>query len=292
MKPELRWLQSFVAVAEEQHFSRAARRLNLAQPALTAHIQRLEAALGARLFERTNRMGGLTAAGRALLPEVESILRRTEALGRQVRDAARGECGLLRLGLIPPAATGAIADSLRRLNLERPDVELQIQQGYQDQLEQRLTNGDLDLVLGRPPESQGIAHHRLLVEEQGVLLRTDDPLASRKVVPLRQLHGRRLVLLRGNPHFGGNFRELSTRHGVDLIATPAAEDFPSLHWLVRAGLGVAPCSLLLAGDLPGGLTARPVRPAPPRLELHALWRGQAPPPLAARWLQMVGTPFA
>ena len=81
MTPELRWLRSFLAVAEEQHFSRACR-LNLAQPALTAHIQQLEAALGSTLFERTNRMGGLTAAGRALLPEAEAIVSRAEALER------------------------------------------------------------------------------------------------------------------------------------------------------------------------------------------------------------------
>lgn len=134
MAPELRWLRSFLAVAEEQHFSRAARRLNLAQPALTAHIRQLEAVLGAKVFERTNRMGGLTAAGRALLPEAEAIVSRADALERKVRGVAHGEVGLLRLGLIPPAATSAAADSLRRLRRETPDIEVQVQQGYQDRL--------------------------------------------------------------------------------------------------------------------------------------------------------------
>src|SRR5512137_560151 len=124
MTPKLRWLRSFLAVAEEQHFSRAARRLNLAQPALTAHIQQLEAALGSMLFERTNRMSGLTPAGRALLPEAEAIVNRAEALERKVREVAHGETGLLRLGVIPPAATSAAADSLRRLTRELPGVEV------------------------------------------------------------------------------------------------------------------------------------------------------------------------
>ncbi len=292
MIPELRWLRSFLAVAEEQHFSRAARRLNLAQPALTAHIQQLEAALGSTLFERTNRMGGLTAAGRALLPEAEAIVNRAEGLERKVRGAAHGETGLLRLGVIPPAATSTAADSLRRLAHELPHVEVQVQQGYQDRLERLLAAGDLDLVLGRPPENKALAHRRLLVEQQGVLLRADDPLARREVVPLRALDGLRLVLLRGNPRFGENFLQLAAKHGVRLAPLRAAEDFPSSHWMVRAGFGVAPCSLLLADALPGGLVARPVRPALPKLEIHALWRGRVPPPPAARWLKMFGTPFA
>src|SRR5512136_2357142 len=174
MTPELRWLRSFLAVAEEQHFSRAARKLNLAQPALTAHIQQLEATLGAILFERTNRMGGLTPAGRALLPEAEAIVNRAEGLERKVREVAHGETGLLRLGAIPPAATSAAADSLRRLSRELPGVEVQVQQGYQDRLEHLLLDGDLDLVLGRPPENKALAHRRLLVEQQGALLRADD----------------------------------------------------------------------------------------------------------------------
>jgi DNA-binding transcriptional LysR family regulator len=289
---ELRWLRSFLAVAEEQHFSRAARKLNLAQPALTAHIQQLEEALGAPLFERTNRMRGLTAAGRALLPEAEAIVKRAEGLPRKVREVAHGEQGVLRLGLIPPAATAAVAESLRRLAREASSVEVQVRQGNQDRLENRLQDGDLDLVLGRPPESGTLAHRRLFTEEQGVLLRGDDPLAQSDVVPLRNLDGLRLILLRGNPYFGQNFLELAAKYGVPLTATHVADDFPSLHWMVRAGLGVAPCSLLLRDTLPAGLVAKPVRPMLPRLEIHAIWRGRVPPPTAARWLKLIGAPFA
>lgn len=292
MTPELRWLRSFLAVAEEQHFSRAARRLNLAQPALTAQIQQLEETVGARLFERSNRMGGLTAAGRALLPEAELIVKRAEGLLRTVRDAAHGETGMLRLGLIPPAATAAVADSLRRFAREMPGVTVQVQQGGQNRLENQLLDGDLDLVLGRPPEHAALGHRRLFVERQGVLLRADDPLARGKRVAIRQLAGRRLVLLRDNPHYGRNFAEAAREQGVPLEVWRAAEDFPSLHWMVLAGLGVAPCSLLLAGTLAAGLVAKPVHPALPRLEIHALWRGSVPPPPAARWLRGIGDPFA
>ena len=77
----------------------------------------------------------------------------------------RAEPGVLRLGLIPPAATAAVAESLRRLTREAPGVEVQVRQGHQDRLENRLQDGDL--VLGRPPESGVLAHRRLFIEEQG-----------------------------------------------------------------------------------------------------------------------------
>lgn len=292
MIPDLRWLRSFLAVAEENHFSRAARKLNLAQPALTAHIQQLEEALGTSLFDRSNRMNGLTAAGRALLPEAEAIVRRAEGLERKVREVARGELGQLRLGLIPPAATGHVAESVRRLAMELPGVEIHLRQGNQDRLENRLLDGDLDLMLGRTPGQSGIAHRRLFVEQQGVVLRAEDPLAKRDPVPLRELAGRRLILLRGNPHFGRNLTEQAQRRGVTLEPLAAAEDFPSLHWMVLAGLGIAPCSLLLADTLAPGLVVRALQPGLPRLEIHALWRGPVPPPTAARWLHLLGQPFA
>ena len=295
MSVELRWLRSFLAVAEEHHFSRAARRLNLAQPALTAHIQNLEESVGAKLFERSNRMSGLTPAGRALLPEARAIVERAEALGRTARRAARGEAGILRIGFIPPATIPQVADAVRRFTRELPEIEVSVRHDDQHRLTTLVGDGELDLALGRAPESGpsgGLKHRRLFVEEQGVLLREDDPLARKEFISLKQLDGARLLILRGNPHFGRNLVELADRHSVRLTPLPLAEDFLSLHWMVRAGLGFAPCSLLLREGLPRGLTARPLRPAPQKLEIHAFWRGATPPPTAARWLQMAGGGFA
>lgn len=290
MQPELRWLRAFLAVAEENHFSRAARRLHLAQPALSTQIQQLEEAVGARLFDRTNRLSGLTAAGRALLPEAQSLIERADQLARTVRRAARGESGQLRLGLIPPAATTAVAETLRRFTRDHPNFEIHVSQAGQHRLESRLAAGELDLVIGRPPDgvaARQLGHRKLLVEDQGILLRADDPLAATDPVPLARLANCRLILLHGNPHFGGNVLNLAAVRGVPLVPIYAADDFPSLHWLVRAGLGIAPCSLLLNDSLPAGLVARRLRPAPPRLPIHVLWRGAGPPPAAARWLQLL-----
>jgi DNA-binding transcriptional LysR family regulator len=152
---ELRWLRSFLAVADEMHLSRAARKLHLAQPALTTQIQQLERSLGSSLFQRSNRISDLTAAGLVLLPEARAIVARAEALPGIVERAARGETGRLRLGIIPPAATNRLAECLRTISLELPDMDLTVRQGSQDDLTSELIQHGLDLVIGRPlPEKK------------------------------------------------------------------------------------------------------------------------------------------
>jgi DNA-binding transcriptional LysR family regulator len=292
MNLELRWLKSFVVVAEEMHFSRAAQRLNLAQPALTAQIQQLEEALGAELIERTNRINALTAAGAALVPEARRLVNRAGELAGLAARARRGESGVLRTGLIPPAATPQMAEVFRRYGATVPGVEVVVRVGHQDALMAALVAGELDLVLGRPekpPARSGLRERRMFVEEQGVVMRRDDPRAQADEVRLADLAGSPLLLLRGNLHFGQVLLEHAARHGATLLPQPGAEDFPALHWMVQAGLGVAPCSLLLADSVPRGLVVRPLRPPPPRLVVNAIWRGRVPMPPVARWLQLAGT---
>jgi len=86
--------------------------------------------------------------------------------------------------------------------------------------------------------------------------------------------------------------EFAARHGAALLPDHRAEDFPTMHWMVQAGFGVAPCSLLLAESVPQGLVVRALRPAPPKLNVYAIWRGKVPQPPVARWMQQAGEAFA
>ena len=290
---ELRWLRSFLAVADEMHLSRAARKLHLAQPALTTQIQQLERFLGSSLFQRSNRINDLTAAGLVLLPEARAIVARAEALPGIVERAARGETGRLRLGIIPPAATNRLAECLRTICLELPDMDLSVRQGSQDDLTSDLIQHALDLVIGRPlaEKKSGLSELHLFSEQHGIIIRQTDPLAKLKVVPVKKLDGKTLLLLRGNVYFGQFLMSHAGSHGVRLKPMHAAEDFPSLHWMIRAGLGLAPCSLLLAEGLPRGLVCKPLRPAPETLGINAIWRGTRPVPCADRLIKKLLNAF-
>src|ERR1700728_2111358 len=124
---ELRHLRYFLAVGEEQHYGRAARRLRVAQPAISRQIQDLEAEVGFKLFERLPRGVKLSAAGNLFLRDARRILQEVnEAVGRAGR-VARGLSGTLRVGFAENASwRGVVPESFRRFRELQPDAELQL----------------------------------------------------------------------------------------------------------------------------------------------------------------------
>src|SRR5258707_1227417 len=111
---ELRHLRYFVAVAEEEHYGRAAQRLRVAQPALSRQIQDLEREIGFQLFDRLPRGVRLSAAGRALLEDARLILRQVNEATMRAERVARGLAGNLRVGFTESAAWPRRAAVARR----------------------------------------------------------------------------------------------------------------------------------------------------------------------------------
>src|ERR1700731_4474462 len=110
---ELRHLRYFVAVAEELHFSRAAARLDIATPTLSAQIQALEAMLGAQLFARKTRSVALTHVGKRFLDEARATLKQAEQAELVGRRVARGDTGSIAVGYVLSAACkGFVASSI------------------------------------------------------------------------------------------------------------------------------------------------------------------------------------
>jgi DNA-binding transcriptional LysR family regulator len=123
---ELRHLRYFVAIAEEQSFTRAAERLWIAQPGLSTQIRRLESELGVKLFERHTRGVTLTEAGTLFLERARAALAATDRAAAVGRDLQAGVIGNVRLGIATEASSSRAADLLRRFNRERPGVELTV----------------------------------------------------------------------------------------------------------------------------------------------------------------------
>src|SRR5215469_10789215 len=123
---ELRHLRYFVAVAEELHFSRAAAKLNIATPTLSAQIQALETMLGARLFTRQTRSVALTHVGKRFLEEARATLKQADLAERVGRRAAKGEMGTLSIGYVLSAACGGfITSSVAGFRKSHPDAAIQ-----------------------------------------------------------------------------------------------------------------------------------------------------------------------
>src|SRR5712692_4019792 len=125
---ELRHLRYFMAVGEEQHYGRAARRLRVAQPALSRQIQDLEKELGFKLFERLPRGVKLNAAGKLFLEDARRALQELSEAAVRAGRVASGRSGTLRVGFTENASwRGVVPDSFRRFRERQPDAELQLQ---------------------------------------------------------------------------------------------------------------------------------------------------------------------
>ncbi|MBW6525748.1 LysR family transcriptional regulator [Sphingomonas sp. RHCKR7] len=156
---ELRHLRYFLAVAEERHFTRAARRLGIAQPALSQQIKDLEREIGAALFHRVPHGAELTAAGASFLDRVRAVPRLVADAVEEARRAARGEIGSLRLGFTGSAAFNQrVPAAIRTFRRAFPAVELTLREANSNALVDWLREGALDLAFLRP---EGIARDGL-----------------------------------------------------------------------------------------------------------------------------------
>jgi DNA-binding transcriptional LysR family regulator len=142
---ELRHLRYFVAVGEEQHYGRAARRLRVAQPALSRQIQDLEEELGFNLFERLSRGVKLSEAGKLFLEDARRILQEVSEAAVRAGSVARGRSGTLRVGFAENASwRGVVPESFRRFRELQPDAELQLRPAASFEVLDAVRSGRLD----------------------------------------------------------------------------------------------------------------------------------------------------
>jgi DNA-binding transcriptional LysR family regulator len=184
---ELRHLRYFVAVAEELHFTRAARRVHIAQQPLSAAIARLEQQLGVTLLERTTRRVQLTEAGEALLEPARAALRAVDEALEAARAAGRGETGELAVGLSSGAWYGLepLFDTVRERHAR---LRLHVRQQSTLPLLDDLRAGRLDLAVGLCVQDPGgLEIQRLKDEPVFVAVPEGHRLARRETVALAEL---------------------------------------------------------------------------------------------------------
>jgi DNA-binding transcriptional LysR family regulator len=145
----IRHLWLFLAVAEEQHFGRAARRLDMSQPPLTEQIQALEQALKVKLFERSRRGAQLTPVGAAILPAVRKFADQLERLELAVREAVAGRSGVLTIGAISSAMVDVLPPLIARLKADYPQLTVSVREIDSVEAIPALESGDIDLAFAR-----------------------------------------------------------------------------------------------------------------------------------------------
>jgi len=168
--PELRHLRYFVTVAEELNFSRAATRLSMAQPPLSAAIRQLEQELGTDLFLRTTREVKITAAGRALLDGARRTLTEADRAVRAAKRAAAGELGQLRVAFSWSARFETLPALGQAFRARHPDVELLTQEMWNAEMIAALRTARVDIAISLCPEPAPELADELIRTEQVVAL--------------------------------------------------------------------------------------------------------------------------
>jgi len=242
---ELRHLRYFVAVAEEQHITRAAERLGLQQPPLSAQIRQLETELGTVLLTRTPRGVVPNAAGRAFLEDAKAILDSVDRAAARALRTARGQLGRLPVGFTTSAMLHPfVRRILRAFRDAYPEIELALDQGTAAELTRaveagRMAAGFLRIPVARPP---GVAFLELLREELLAVLPAAHPLAGGTApLDLRDLAGERFILVRqpGAPGIYENVVNACRAAGFTPSVVAEVPHMLTNVNLVAAGAGVS-----------------------------------------------------
>jgi DNA-binding transcriptional LysR family regulator len=272
-----------VAVAEELHFSRAAAKLKIATPTLSAQIQVLETALGARLFRRKTRSVALTDVGRRFLDEAQAVIRRAERAEMVARRFAKGEEGLLAVGYILSAAySGIVASSIVDFRKSHPDVTVQLRRMQTLPQMAALSDGSLDIGFARAPERFPAGLVGFVVDRQPLCLAipSGHRLASHSVIPPEALSGEEFVTTSLEMELG-YWSNVSSVVPADSPVKIVARvpDTTSVLFSVAAGIGLGVLCESLTRTSVDGVTFRKLAGATRTSDHVAVFRRNESSPL-------------
>ncbi len=277
---ELRHLRYFVAVAEELNFTRAAQRLNTAQPSLSQQIKQLEANIGVSLLERSKRRVALTEGGKVFLVEAREILARVERAGQHAARAQQGKSSELIVGVVPAAEIKILPKLIPLLERSLPKVRLVFHNLPSAEQKRLLARGSLDFGLLRGPfEDPRLEVDDVLWEKLVAALPASHPLARKKTVSIRQLNQVPFIMVsrEGSPELHDAVSAFCERSGLHPREAQQADNILGNLNMIRAGIGFALLPDYAASILPGGVVVKPLAwtPAPVVSLVMAHRRGKA-----------------
>ncbi|MFK7838564.1 MAG: LysR family transcriptional regulator [Sulfitobacter sp.] len=275
MSTDLRHLRCFVAVAQELHFHRAAKRLGVAQPALSRTIRNLERELGVTLFHRSNRSVQITAAGQTLLDGSKGILNSVNKLVEETQRVHQGKIGSLRIGYTDNAINGRAPTLLKRFQDLQPDIDLQLKHTVTAYQLAGLEDGTFDFgfvtgAVNRP----GFDHCEIQAERFVCVVYEAHPFAKRQSVQLEELAHEPLVhgAHKEWEHFFSYLIPLCRTAGFEPDVAQEGLATSDILRLVACGMGITILTESVHEMLGPGLVVIPIAGLKDRLHTVALWR--------------------
>jgi DNA-binding transcriptional LysR family regulator len=280
MSMEFRHLISFLAIAEERHFGRAATRLHLAQPSLSQQLQRLERDIGVKLVERTSHQVSLTPAGEVLCELGRKIVTQVDEATMKVREVAAGRAGTLRVGYNFPAGQRILPTALAKMTTLLPEVSFVLSEKRTGPQLAALSSGALDaaMVYGRPWSSQFESRPLMRVPLVAVVGRQHS-WAGLSKTSFSQLSDQACVLFKRHqcPAMYDSIMSAAARSGIALSIYAHIDDPNATPIMVAIKPVVGFASALRAesaASAPGYTQTATValHDPVPTVDLHVVWR--------------------
>ncbi|WP_085339625.1 LysR family transcriptional regulator [Aquidulcibacter paucihalophilus] len=281
----IRQLWSFLAVAEESHFGRAAARLGISQPPLTEQIKVLEQSLGLTLFDRSRKGTRLSASGRALLPAIQRFAEQVQHLERTVREVAKGQSGVYRLGAITSAMLETVPDFLAEMRLRYPRLTVSIREIDSVEAIPLLASKEIDFAFLRldGPAISGIGTHPLTQDQLAVALPANHPLAELPSNRIISLASEDLVFSsrRVSPLYFDRLVATCHEYGFTPRIMHEVRSVASQIAYVSCGQGVALVPYSMKQLAPEGVVVRPLTEPVNVVTAAAAWLNDHDNPLVA-----------
>ena len=294
---EFRHLVSFIAIAEELHFGRAATRLHLTQPSLSAHLQKLEKSLGVRLVARTSHEVKLTVAGREFEGQARSIIAQVDKAAQIAKATAEGRSGTLNIGYNLPASRHVLPSALVRMTAAHPDVVVSLWERRTGPQLDDLADGRLDisLVYGHPRSAEFRSRLVLRNIPLVAVVGAGHRWAGRAGVPFAELAAQSCVLFTREqcPAMYDSIFCAAADSKISLNVVQLADDPGATAHMVSVKSLVGFASQPRASS--GGLLAMGTSTVAvklfdptPMIDLYAVWRADAINPAVFSFLDCIG----
>ena len=274
MNFKLRQLQCFLAAVETHSFSGGAERVFMTQPAFSQSIRELEAAVGARLFDRTTRRVDLTEAGQVLAAQVRRPLEDLEQAYKNLTDLAAGNRGSVSFAILPSAAFTIGTRSIARFKADYPGVKVQQYEDPDRKLVDRVLNREVDFGVAMYGRQEPALHfEQLFVDELVIVLPTEHPYATKKRVAWSAFNDSPSILLSSM----SSVRRLIDS-GLAIAGCHRDPDFEEANMvtalaMVREGLGITVLPRIALNSMRmDGLTLRYFQDPRPMRRVGLLWR--------------------
>ncbi len=281
---ELHQLEYFVAVAEEASFTRAANRVHVAKPGVSAQVRRLESELGQQLLDRSGRSVTLTEVGAAVLPFARAALDALDGARLAVDQLTGLVRGQVTVGMVSGCALPSLAELLSDFHSRYPGVAIALTEDGSDRLVEQLRDGTLDLALigVAGPAVEGLETAVVLDDALVAAVAPEDPLAAERSVTVAELRDRPLVSLPRGTGVRAALDAACADEGFTPRIVLEASALPMVAQLAQRGLGVA---ILPASAAPEeALRALPIGEPQMRSRLELAWNPSAAHSPAARAL--------